>query len=324
MSRAALAALALSIALPGLASGQTFERKDVGVIVNPCNPDQTPPTLQCPAPYGVINEECMIRPPRVRVSDLCDPNPLVSMSSGALVGAGLHTIVYTATDASGNVATCATQVQLVCPGCVNAPADLLAWWALDETSGPIAIERQSGNHGTFGAGTSPAGGMVDGARTFTGAWPGVNAPRISGPHDYQDLTVAAWVRPSQVNGTYGVIDFGNGKYSLSIDGGEVLLVHQAQPFSFAFASTGVNLQANQWAFLAMTADSATGELRIYVDGQHVATNPNYSPTGFWNNGDWQIGNGFHGQIDEVQVYERPLSDVEILSLWEAEEHGVCK
>ena len=78
-----------------------------------CDPDIGDPTLACPLPVGeVADAACRGVPLSSQATDLCDPSPAVVATPAVLMGVGLHTVGYTATDASGNSASCSTQVQL--------------------------------------------------------------------------------------------------------------------------------------------------------------------------------------------------------------------
>jgi len=77
--------------------------------------DTTPPVITCPADISIGSSVDLLVPvtfPPAVVSDIADPNPRVtySLPSGSGFRVGRTTVIVTATDASGNVATCSFNV----------------------------------------------------------------------------------------------------------------------------------------------------------------------------------------------------------------------
>jgi hypothetical protein len=80
-------------------------------------------------------------------------------------------------------------------------------------------------------------------------------------------------------------------------------------------------KAGGWTHLVGVFDAAAGQLRLYVDGRLAAT---AARTGAWQaTGAFTIGrarwNGaavdpFTGQIDQVQVWQRALTETEVRAL----------
>lgn len=71
-----------------------------------------------------------------------------------------------------------------------------------------------------------------------------------------------------------------------------------------------------WKHVVLTKDSASGHMRIYVDGQSIATTINKtrdigSATSFRLG-----GSGFRGQLGELRIYDRALGDGEITALYQ--------
>lgn len=215
--------------------------------------------------------------------------------------------------------------------CATPPPVMKAWWPLDETSGVGAADIAGGNNGVHQNGPTPTPGQVAGALDFDGVDDAVVAP-VLGSHDYVNLTLDAWIRPDALDQDGQVIiDFGNYLYELSLEGSELRLVFQPAPVSYAPLSSGANIQAGVWTHVAVVADNNAGEFRFYVNGQVVTIYTFYSATNSWTGNQWRLGSSsfgpsytFDGLIDEVEVFERALTQAEIQSIYDAGSAGKCK
>lgn len=135
-------------------------------------------------------------------------------------------------------------------------------------------------------------------------------------------TVSAWVAPDSLPGNYATavsqggrrtenpfyLQYGHGNFAFSAPGGR-RATHPATP------------EPGRWYHLAGVRDEAAGELRLYVDGQRVAT----IPAGPDENGTGPLTLGraeyagrhtdfWHGSVDEVRAFGRALGDTEIVEL----------
>src|SRR5262249_19047660 len=96
-------------------------------------------------------------------------------------------------------------------------------------------------------------------------------------------------------------------------------------------STTPNLNDKAWHHVALTAGRGIGGVRLWVDGTVVGTFT--APSGsVSNSGPLLIGqdaiNGpvipFNGDIDEVELFNRELSQPEVASIYSQLETGKCK
>lgn len=222
-------------------------------------------------------------------------------------------------------------------GCTAPPPDMVVWWNFDETAGPTAADTMGNNHGTHQNGPLPWPGQVANGLLFDGIDDGVLAPRVD-PHSYHNLTLDAWIR-LDVTGAdlihpivhYGAHMGASVEYSFFVDGDELFFATQVQSMSFAIPSSGANLQPHVWHHVAVTADTAKGEVLFYVDGQvvssynqYVATGSHLIPGQAWKVGYLHNDLFFDGMIDEVEIFERPLRAWEIRALYNAGPAGKCK
>jgi len=226
--------------------------------------------------------------------------------------------------------------------CTAPPAGLLSWWTGD--GHPNDIEGH--NHGSLQNGATFAPGEVGQAFSLDGADDHVF---LGVPADLKvttGLTIDAWVRPtaSRSNGSLvGVLTKWNQDANLSAT---------ADSYALWLQSTGVNYQVftgvhttdggepiisggavplDTWTHVAVTYDAATGFLAAYVDGVLVVSNDGADLDIHATDADMAIGRemsgatrAFPGLIDEVEVFDRALSEAEIDAIVAAGASGKCK
>ena len=218
---------------------------------------------------------------------------------------------------------------------------LLAWWRLDEGAGATTADASgNGNTGTLqGSPTWLVPGPVSNAINFNGNGQyvsiGTNLPALQPAL----FTVTAWFLTGSSGRQIILASYsqnpGVAGFAFGID------IETASPGKLGLA-TGLNtglargsewqsatspgtVNDGTWHFGACTYDGAN--MNIYLDGNLVTTTPwAYSPGYAANNyimmGAFQFSststpNGFfNGSIDEVRLYNRPLSATEIASLFD--------
>jgi hypothetical protein len=226
------------------------------------------------------------------------------------------------------------------------PADirqgLVAYWPLDGADGSTTIDATPfGNHLTLvnlTAGDFTAAGRFGNAVTFNGsstylqkdhspeAYPASGLP----VYRASSYTIAMWVKgPAQTakylfaegnvtnNATLLILQTGqqaanNAKFDVIIraDGNTMLLNH--------IQSSNVVFDGN-WHHVAWVDDA--GQARLYVDGNLDAANFNYTPAGTFSFHTTALGTLiraavstgaiFNGQMDDVAVWERALTQAEV-------------
>ena len=207
--------------------------------------------------------------------------------------------------------------------CVAAMTGLVGWWAGDGT----AADWIGGNNGALENGATYRGGWIREAFSFDGVNDRVRTGNLSLGNTF---SVAAWVNSDAVNqGGYRRIvetSFATGFY-LGVDSSGALYKFSVKSPSAPYgAAHGGQISPGRWQLVVGTYDGSTGTL--YVDGVAVATDT-FAPPGVVslpvNIGAYLAGgSGWTGGIDEVLIFDRVLSALEVRSLHEAGCAGQCR
>jgi hypothetical protein len=240
------------------------------------------------------------------------------------------------------------------PPCVQPPSGMVAWWPLDETSGTTAADIAGfPNNGTHVNGPTPVSGKVAGALRFDGVNDHVRVP------DHAELNVGtgnftldAWVRTGSSD-LIVLVDKRSGPtpqgYSLFLFNGRLGFqmangvgssgcAPTPKPghacVNYVAPPTSPNVADGQWHHVAAVVDraNATSGVRLYVDGVQVfAGSPltgnldNTSDLYLGMRTPAQNGGGFlPGDLDEVELIKRALTQQEIQAIFNAGSAGKCK
>lgn len=220
-----------------------------------------------------------------------------------------------------------------CPGATASPDPVLVGaWDLDEGSGTVAADSSGlSSHAALAGGAAwTAGGYRD---TAAVSFDGVDATvETGGPVLLTDesFTVAAWARLDDLT-EYRAVISQDGQvmspfqldYSPIADQWCLRMRHSDAAAAPSTAACGGTPQAGVWTHLAGVYDAAALELRLYVDGQLVATTP-YSNPAWRGEGALAIGraltNGaastfFAGDIDLVRAYQGAMPAAQVANLY---------
>ena len=195
---------------------------------------------------------------------------------------------------------------------------LVAAYNFDEASGATVLDRSSsGLNGTITGATRTAAGHAGGALTFSGTSNWVTVPD-NAVLDVTRVTVSAWVRPTTLSGWRTVL-----MKETATGLAYTLYAHDNGPRPAGYISTGGDevaatgtaaLATNTWTHLTQTFDGTA--IRLYVNGALVRTVNltgnivnGAGPLRIGGNGPW--GEYFAGQIDDVRIYNRALTQTEI-------------
>lgn len=209
----------------------------------------------------------------------------------------------------------------------DAPAGLIAWLTLDDTTFRDEISGQSATCGA--ACPTPAPGHIAGGLQFDGASACLQLAD-DGRFQLQQLTIAVWAyqpAPSgpilltQLSKTFDAVG-GDDSWELLADTmtHEELKLTGGSQGNYPITSTSP-LTIATWHYLVGTYDGAMG--RVYVDGvlsfQDAVTAPlaytsHAVDIGCDDNGGSNSDQVYSGILDDVQIYDRALTDTEIATL----------
>lgn len=221
-----------------------------------------------------------------------------------------------------------------------AQQDLIAHYPF--ASSGATDQSGNGNGGTNNGATYIDDGGVKG----TGVYEFNGGQNIKVNKDKQNLTglsVSAWIKPNSFNTTYpgivtalpssGTDDYADGftlqlwnnNKQIDLEARDIIGGHAPSNSATSFGS-GNDLSLNKWVHVVWTYDSNAEENIIYTDGDEGisfsgssnVTLDLYRMTigGRYYNSSYR--EYFDGQIDDVRIYDRPLSKYEVKRLYQSE------
>ncbi|WP_371785510.1 DNRLRE domain-containing protein [Streptosporangium subroseum] len=137
----------------------------------------------------------------------------------------------------------------------------------------------------------------------------------------QSFTVAAWLRWSDKDGTYSVVEqkgSNNIPFRLGNDPDHGMVFTLTQSNSTGSITqgvfSGVEPPVNEWFHLAGVYDASASTVALYLNGNLVKTEEIGFPA--WNaTAPMTLGTNMIGDLDEVWVYQRPLAADQINALF---------
>ncbi len=192
---------------------------------------------------------------------------------------------------------------------------MIANWKFDETSGTTATDSVGGFNATMGSSDTFQAGKIGNSLYNTGNGAGAVAPVGAGSAlDFTPAsrpTISFWLKVNSLSSSSRLFGrFGCGGWDVwySLDGTMVLETSCGNQIAWGSMVTA----DNQWHHYAVTYNG--GSASLYKDGSLVST-LSYTPT--WTSSSIPINIGgdslfpLRGYMDEVQIYNRPLTSGEI-------------
>jgi len=232
-----------------------------------------------------------------------------------------------------------------CEGCLLPPVGLIGWWPGDGN----AIDIQLGNNGTLMNGAGFGAGLIKQAFRLNGDDDFVDVPDAPALHAIATaVTIDAWINPRPAPfGEEFVFarrdPFVSEGISLFINNDGYLRTQMQTDASAAFSeadSAAPVISFNgQWQHIAVTADTATGKVALYLNGKAIPIVTIGSIGGQFSNVTHlffgrrqgldtpegvQGALPYKGLIDEVELYNRALRPTEIEAIYRAGSKGKCK
>ncbi|QII12859.1 exported protein [Candidatus Kuenenia stuttgartiensis] len=217
----------------------------------------------------------------------------------------------------------------------STSSGLQAFYAFDDGSGTIATDTSGNNKNGTITGAAWTTGKNGGALSFNGTSNYVSIP----PLNHDEISVSAWfyrnsvdtAEPDTILGGWSwdkVEGYGLyfDQYSSSKDTIRFIVTSQTSGGTKTqkYATKNLVTSTGKWYHVAGTYDKTTGEQKLYVDGQLVDTQTHpagntivpYTYASYMAIGALTFNYGhMDGKVDEVQVYNRALSDQEAQDLY---------
>lgn len=230
---------------------------------------------------------------------------------------------------------------VVAQTCVAPPSGLVSWWAAEGN----ANDETGANHGVLQNGVAFTGGEVGTGFSFDGLDDYVSVAAASSLNVGAGggFTIEGWINPGNLLLPQVIAEWNNGAggigvhfmHSIGALGGSGSLfanVVDSSGGSHYFATSANVLVAGVMQHVALTYDRNSGEAKIFLNGVASAgvnvgtiTPETTFPLNLGSriSGDGS-GSFFQGAMDELCLYNRALSDSEILALFNAGTAGKCK
>jgi len=193
---------------------------------------------------------------------------------------------------------------------------LVGYWAFDEAEGNTIVDGSpKGNNGILNGNpaiVSPSKKIGEGTLHFDGVDDYVDVGNINLAN--QSFTLAAWAKRERTGEYDWIISQGQADLNLGLHFG----FRDSDVFAFAFYGNDVGTPTyadTAWHCWVGTYDANTRERKVYRNGHLVANDT--AKANYQGSGNLNIGRRpffpvyFKGQIDEVSIWNRALSQAEV-------------
>ncbi|MFO1204710.1 MAG: LamG-like jellyroll fold domain-containing protein [Burkholderiales bacterium] len=249
--------------------------------------------------------------------------------STTYASAGTYTVSLTVTGSGGsNTATKTGYIVVATPnggsgtGSTSVKAGLVAAYGFEEPSGTQVIDASGyGNQGTISGATRVTTTQFGNVLRFNGSNNWVTVPDKASIDLTTGMTLEAWVYPTTISSWRTVVmkeQTGSASYWLYANNSSNRPANVINVGGSVkqLSAGSQQLPVNTWTHLAATYDGSNQKL--YVNGALVGTRAQTGSVAL-SNGALRIGGNsvwgeyFNGYVDEVRIYNRALTQTEILS-----------
>jgi hypothetical protein len=215
---------------------------------------------------------------------------------------------------------------------------LVGWWKFDETDGNIAYDSSgNGNDGNLTNGPTWIDGKIGGALSFDGVDDKVVLTDQSYPTG-NHASLSFWAYGGEDLPNQNQVFVSRDSLNNTLLSVHLTWVNQTGDESYVvFWYIGNSSDTNRinrsgasvdftgsWRHWSLTKNHLTGEMIIFKDGSAFHRDSNkLQPSAeasdveyFW------VGVGYHGLLDDIRIYDRALSAVEVKALYELGEQSV--
>ncbi|PID39372.1 MAG: hypothetical protein CR984_07175 [Proteobacteria bacterium] len=238
---------------------------------------------------------------------------------------GIHRVDVTLSDAAGDVVQRRFDISVA--ACGPAP---VSNWKLDEGSGTTAADGTGDNHGTLYGDAAWTTDTPDGsgsALVFDGSGDHLHVSDHASLHLTGELTLMAWAKETSTGRYAKIVSRRTGYYFyfLGVDNGHP---YGGIGDDVTYTVTGKSLlmSLDRWNHLTMVYNDAADRMLLHFDGTERMTTgtrslPVHVGVDLSLGADEQGTQGyFNGDIDDVAVYDRALTDNEIRGLMHGAAH----
>lgn len=218
--------------------------------------------------------------------------------------------------------------------CYPPPSGIAAWYQAETNT----HDHINSNDGTWAGTASYTNGEVNQAFNFNGS-SYITVPDSSTLHFTNAMSAEAWINLHSVNtgfsaneivSKFGPFSANQNSWTMSVDSSRhPYFTVVSTNYTGGGTATSTNaISLDQWVHIAGTYDGSV--VKIYVNGQLSGATA-YTEGIFHGTYPMSIGctldsfpnSLFHGQIDEVSLYNRALTDCEVESIYVVGTRGKC-
>ncbi|HEY2104029.1 MAG TPA: LamG domain-containing protein, partial [Chthoniobacterales bacterium] len=213
-----------------------------------------------------------------------------------------------------------------CRSCASAPGSMVSWWKGEGNT----TDSEDSNNGIFNGTPAYGPGEVGQGFSLNGTDQYIEVPdspnlSITGP-----ITIDAWIKANNNTSEHAIVEKYDGGgsngyfFRLSATGHLVAGICNASTFSTVSGAT----QVTTGTFHHVAAVFDGSNLQVYLDGVLDGTAPSVAPTDGTNPLEigargGSPGNFFNGVIDEVEIFDRALTQREVQRIYDAGSAGKC-